>query len=195
MIPAGYLLKRTVPPPGRLQPNTSHISEVCSVANCVNDNVVEPQDCWKHNGFGVANNPQVLWGIAQEGGVDLSSSKLFFYCAYEHELESDGWQFDSDLWRPISSAASAGVTNEVIVPDGSESRILLGYDVVVFGDYLEHSPLSCNSMASELPVNRYCLLDDLKQAKEAIENGMFGGGCEEGIYKVFSVSLVQGIDP
>ncbi|MDZ4271670.1 MAG: hypothetical protein U0975_03270 [Erythrobacter sp.] len=161
----------------------------------MNDNVVEPQDSWKHNGFGVANNPQVLWGIAQEGAVELSGSKLYFYCAYEHELESDGWTFDSDLWRPISPAASAGVSNEVIVPNGSESGTLLGYDVVVFGDYLEHSPLSCNSIASELPVNRYCLFDDLEEAKEAIENGKFGGGCEDGVYKIFSVSLIRGTDP
>ena len=75
MIPAGYLLKRTVPPPEWLQPSTSHVAEVCSVSHCVNDNVVEPQDSWEHNGFGLANNPQVLWDLARQNGVDISGSK------------------------------------------------------------------------------------------------------------------------
>ena len=47
----------------------------------------------------------------------------------------------------------------------------LGYDAVhkYLDDILgfECSPLSCNSLAQEWPVNRYCLLDDLTTAIEA----------------------------
>ena len=68
---------------------------------------------------------------------------------------------------------------------------MLGYDVVVFEDYLSHSPLSCNSVANELPVNEHCLLDDLEGAVRAIDAGAFGGGCEEGVYTVFSVHRVD----
>lgn len=190
MIPAGYLLKRTESPPGWLQPNTSHIKDVCSVAHCVNDNVVEPQDSWKHNGFGVANSPDVLWDLAREGAVDLSGSRMFFYFAFEHELESDGWTFDPCQWRPTSPAASSVVPDDVAIPREDQGLIILGYDVVVFGDFLEHSPLSCNSIATQLQVNSFCLFDGLEEAKGAIDSGQFGGGCEEGIYKIFSVSVL-----
>jgi len=163
------------------------------VANCVNDNVVEPQDSWKHNGFGVANNPEVLRELGAKDAIDLSGSKLFFYSAYEHELESDGWTFEPHEWRPITRAASSDIPNDVTIPragDGGAWR-LLGYDVVVFGDFLEHSPLSCNSVAAALKVNSFCLFDDLEEAKAAIDSGKFGGGCEEGIYKIFSVSILE----
>ncbi len=33
----------------------------------------------------------------------------------------------------------------------------------------EHSPLSCNAMAAEYPVNTHCLLDDLGAAVAAAE--------------------------
>jgi hypothetical protein len=190
MVPAGYSLKRTVPPPGWLQSATSNVLEVCSLSNCVNENVVEPQDSWNHNGFGLANAPSVLWSLAQEAKVELSGSKLFFHSAYEFELESDGWTFDPLAWRRLSRAASSTIVDNVIVPSNEAGLVQLGYDVVVFGDFLEHSPLSCNSVAKELQVNRYCLLDSLVEAKAAIDSGKFGGGCVDGIYRIFSVGLL-----
>ncbi|MXP28382.1 hypothetical protein GRI58_06045 [Porphyrobacter algicida] len=157
----------------------------------MNDNVVEPQDGWMHNGFGLANSPEVLWELARESGAALSNSKLFFYSAYERELESDGWQFDPSQWQPLSRAASSEIPDEVTVPGPDVSLNPLGYDVVVFGDFLEHSPLSCNSIAADVPVNKYCLFDSFSEAKDAVEAGKFGGGCEEGSYKIFSVALVS----
>lgn len=183
-------MKRTALPPGWLQPNTSHVSEVCSVSSCVNDNVVDPQDSWQHNGFGVANNPQILIELAQQGAVDLTGSRLFFYSVYECEQESDGWTFDIDQWRPTSRAASSNVADDVVAPKEGSGLIPLGYDVVVFGDFLEHSPLSCNSVATQLRVNRFCLFDTLHEAKRAIDAGKFGDGCEDGIYKIFSVGVL-----
>lgn len=191
MIPAGYLLKRTVAPPGWLQPNTAHITEIYSVSNCVNEDVVDPQNSWKHNGFGVANDPEVLWDLAREFAVDMSGSSLCFYSVYEYELISDGWIFDLGQWRPISRVALSSILDDVVVPGEGSTPVLLGFDIVVFGHYLEHSPLSCNSVATDVRVNRFCLFDDFADAKSAIDSGKFGGGCEEGIYKIFSVSVLS----
>ena len=141
MVPAGYLLKRTQPPPGWFETGTSHITEVCSLSDCVNDNVVKPQDNWKHNGFGLANSPGLLFEMAQQkGGVETSGSKLFFYSAYEHELDSDGWAFDPGQWQPLSRAASSEVRDEVTLPSANAELCLLGYDVVVFGVSLSTHP-------------------------------------------------------
>jgi hypothetical protein len=191
MFPAGYLLKRVVPPPGWLGEGSKHIDDICSVSDCVNDNVVDVQEAWQHNSFGVANSPDVLRSLAEKTGADTSGAKLFYYTTYEHELESDGWKFDATSWRPRSPTRSAGVEDAVEPPAGNDTLSLIGYDVVVFGDYLEHSPLSCNSVADELQVNEHCLFPSLDIAVEAINAGSFGGGCEEGIYTIFAVYLVN----
>ena len=54
------------------------------------------------------------------------------------------------------------------LPAGFES---LGFDIVSksISAYFECSPLSCNGMANEVPVNRFCLVDGLDQAVSLAE--------------------------
>lgn len=189
MLAAGYLLKRVVPPPGWLVNGPTHIKDVSSVADCVNDNVVDVQEAWQHNSFGLANTPDILKALAAEKGVDTEEAVLYYYTAYEYDLPSDGWTFEVSEWRTRTPVPSSSVPDAVEPPSDGETTIL-GYDVVVFEDYLSHSPLSCNSIANDLPVNEHCLLDDLEGAIRAIDAGAFGGGCEEGVYTVFSVHRV-----
>jgi hypothetical protein len=188
MIPAGYLLKRVKPPPGWLA--DPRIFDVCSVAGCVNDTVADPQDHWKHNALGLADNPSVLWSLAKEQNVDPEGSRLFYFEAYEKEIASDGWTFDSAHWAPLSLEAAGVAAPDVSAPTGPQNSTLLGFDVVVFGDFLEHSPLSCNGVAGKVSINKHCLFDTFDQAKQAIDSGAFSGGCEEGIYRIFSVAQV-----
>lgn len=191
MIPAGYLLKWTTPPPGWLCPNPSNIAEVCSVSDCVNENVINLLDSWKFNQFGLANNIETLLDLAQSAGANLSKASLFFYSTYEKELQSDGWEFDPDGWRALTLAESSNLENDVTSPSASSNLKMLGYDVVAYGDFPDHSPLSCNSLGTELPVNEYCLFDDFATAKAAIDEGKFGGGCEDGFYRILSVSRLE----
>jgi hypothetical protein len=156
----------------------------------VNDNIVDVQGAWQHNGFGVANDPDVLASLAADVGADVGEASLFYFTAYERELESDGWTFDPAGWRARSAAQSAAVADDVRLPP-PDALTLLGYDVVVFGDFLEHSPLSCNSVAEQLPTNEHCLLASLDEAVAAIDGGAFGGGCEEGVYTIFAVHRVR----
>lgn len=191
MIPAGYLLKRVAQTPDWLKPCPPHIVDIYSVADCVSPSIVDVQKAWKQNGFGIANSPMDLKHLVDEASIDTSDAKLFYYEAFEQELDSDGWTFNKQGWQPISPASSAAVISDVLEPTEAMDIKLAGYDVVVFRDYLEHSPLSCNSIAQTETVNDHCLFDDLEQARLAIENGTFGGGCEEGIYKIFSVNSVS----
>jgi len=187
MVPAGYLLKRTSAPPGWL--SGAPVADVCSVADCVNDNVIDVQSAWQHNAFGVANDRGTLSRLVVDATAETDHSKLFYYEVYEQEIESDGWGVDPSGWRPLTAVPSAGVETSVVPPTQS-LLTLMGYDVVVFGDYLEHSPLSCNSIAAELRVNEHCLFETLEDAKAAIDRGAFNGGCEPGVYRIFSVSAV-----
>lgn len=191
MIPAGYLLKRVAQTPDWLKPCPAHIVDVYSVADCVSSNIVDAQEAWRHNGFGLANSPADLKHLVDDTSSDTSNAKLFYYEAFEQELDSDGWTFNKQHWQPISPVSSAAVKSNVLKPTEAMDIKLAGYDVVVFRDYLEHSPLSCNSIAQTQIVNGHCLFDDLEQARLAVANGTFGGGCEEGIYKIFSVNSVS----
>lgn len=191
MLPAGYLLKkRTLRPLQWLNPNRKYLMEVCSVSNCVNENEIDVQGAWQHNGFGVANNPKCLLSLMDYSGKFLKGSRLFYYTAYELELESDGWEFNSHAWRVRSPVPSAILKNDVAAPPKDCDLSLMGYDVVVSNDYLEHSPLSCNNRCKVLQVNGHCLMPSLDAAIQAVDAGAFGGGCEPGNYSVFAVHLV-----
>ena len=186
MIPAGYLLKRTSRPPGWL--TAPNVFDVCSVSDCVNDDVVDIESVWEHNAFGVANDPELLWRLARESNIDTAGARLFFYEAYELEIDSDDLSKSPSRWLPLTPVPSSEIEpHSIAIP---ENKTLLGYDVVVFGDYLEHSPLSCNSVAEKLPVNTHCLFQTLEQAKDAMDAGHFND-CEPGIYKIYAVYLVQ----
>ena len=193
MIPAGYLLKRTVPPPGWLTPNLSGIREVCSVSGCVNEDLIDPSVGWRCNSFGFVNNPVTLIDMARDAAAGLSDAEMFFYSIYEQELETDGWTFEPSQWRPISVVTSTDTDHGVVLPDQASILQFLGFDVVAYGSsgLPDHSPLSCNSVATREMVNKFCLFDRLEDAKKAIDTGVFGGGCEDGIYRIVSVSRVR----
>lgn len=184
MLPAGYLLKRTAPPPGWLAPGLEHVREVCSVADCVNDDVLDVQGIWQHNGFGLANDPGTLRAHRPQSAA-ADGVRLFYFEAHPLELDSDGWVFAPAEWSPRMRLRSATVADAVVAaPAPSIER--LGYDVVVCEDFLDHSPLSCNSMAATLGVNAHCLFDRLADAIAAIDRGAFEG-CEPVRYSVFAV--------
>ena len=189
MIPAGYLLKRAVAtPPWLLDPQ---VQDICNVAACVGDNPFDPSDTWQHNGYGLANSPEVLTRIARDADSDVADLRLFYYEVYEREIESDGWDFQVADWRPLTLLASSSVPPNVTRPAAPSSCTQLGFDVVTSGDFLEHSPLVCNGLTKEIGVNKYGLVDTLVDAVSLIDTGAFGGGCEEGIYRVFSVALMH----
>jgi len=192
MIPAGYLLKRTTPPPVWLKTKNSRVDEVCSVSECVNHDVVDLLNSWQFNKFGLANTKDLLFKLAQQADVNLEGTSLFFYEIYELELDSDGWDFDPEGWQSLTLSDASSITDEVSQPEHSDHQTKLGYDVVAYGDFPEHSPLSCNSVATKLSTNRFCLFDDFDQAKNAVNTGAFGGGCEDGLYRIMSVHRLEG---
>ena len=53
----------------------------------------------------------------------------------------------------------------------------------------ECSSLSCNSLATTIPVNQHCLFNTFKEAQSAIEQGFFENS-EPGPYRIFAVNTV-----
>lgn len=183
MIPAGYLLKRIVPPPDYLA--GIPVRRVCSAAHCVGDDLVDLYEAWSQNIFSLANSPEQLFRLAEAQAVDPFGSTLLYFEVYEREAISGGFiepKFPD--WQPLSECPGNPV--QTSPPEAAE---FLGFDVVVFGDTLEHSPLSCQEMAREISVNEHCLIDRFEDAKSAIEKGLFYE-CKEGAYRIFAVHQV-----
>jgi hypothetical protein len=126
------------------------------------------------------DSPDTIIEIARENGIDLAETVLFFYEVLE-------LQFDSGEWKRFEPEPSFG-TN-VSVP---EAKVLEGYDVVTFVAQTspECSPLSCNSLASEVETNSRCLLQSVEQARKLLENGTFNDS-EPGPYRIFAVYPVE----
>lgn len=126
---------------------------------------------WAHNELGFYDSPQLAWSVSSGTG-DIS---LFAYRLLAQ-------RFVSGSQEPLEVPAVA--PEEIHAP-----FVTLGFDVVSRSDsaFFECSPLSCNGLAAEIAVNRYCLLDSLRVAIE------FARRCsmeqpEPGSYFVFEVS-------
>jgi hypothetical protein len=171
------MAKRVVARPDWLP--AERVSSIYSVSGCVSDNFTNYINFWKHNGYWLFDSPEAIIEIARENGIDVAETVLFFYEV--HEL-----QFDSGEWMRFEPEPSFG-TN-VSVP---EAKVLEGYDVVTFAAQTspECSPLSCNSLASEVETNSRCLLPSFEQARKLLENGTFDDS-EPGPYRIFAVYSV-----
>jgi hypothetical protein len=177
MEPAGYMAKRVAARPDWLP--AERVSSIYSVSGCVSNDFADYINFWKHNGYWLFDSPEAILEIAREQGIDLAETVLFFYEV--HEL-----QFDSGEWMRFEPEPSFG-TN-VSLP---EARVFEGYDVVSFAARTspECSPLSCNSLASEVETNSRCLLQSFEQARTLLENGTFSDS-EPGPYRIFAVYSV-----
>ena len=178
MVPAGYLAKRVYIKPDWL--NAPHVTDIYSVSGCVSEMFADYVGYWKHNGFWLFDSAEVIEKLAQENSIDLTGTTLFYYEVYEKE-------FDGDVWNPYEPDSS--FKTNVVVPVDKE---LEGFDVVTFfaHNLPECSPLSCNSLAQEVPTNSHCLFQTFKEAETTVTKGAFKD-CEPGPYRIFSVYSVN----
>jgi hypothetical protein len=177
LTPAGYLAKTIVPPPG--WGPFPGVVDVCSVSDCVNTNFADYIQEWKHNGYWLFDSPDRLREVAKDKGASLDGATLFYYEVYP-------LHFDGSNWSKFATEAS--FATEIRMPSARE---FLGFDVVTFyaGSSPECSPLSCNSLASEIAVNSHCLFEAFEDAKSSLERGLFQNA-EPGPYRIFAVYSV-----
>lgn len=175
MIPVGYMAKHINERPDWIK--ADGVSDIYSVSN-VSDDFADYINYWKHNGYWLFNSPTVIRNVVAENQIDISTTKLFYYEVYELEYDED-----EKSWAPFEPESS--FETRVETPEGA---CLEGYDVVTF--YVrtnpECSPLSCNSLASEVKTNQHCLLPSFEAAKQLLENGSFKN-TEPGPYRIFAV--------
>jgi hypothetical protein len=180
MIPAGYMAKRVSNKPDWLKVDT--VIDIYAVSDCVSDDFVDYINYWKHNGYWLFDSPAVIENLARENSIELSETKLFYYEVY-------GLEFHEGMSEWQSFEPEASFTTNVLVP---KHKYLEGYDVVTFscGNSPECSPLSCNSLATEIQTNQHCLLDSFDEAQQYLESGRFNDS-EPGPFRIFAVYSVQ----
>ena len=180
MIPVGYMAKRVVARPDSIK--SDQVKDIYSVSGCISEYFCDYIDYWQHNGYWLFDSPQVIQTLAQENGIDLSGTTLFYYEAYE--LQAD---VNEPVWQAFE--AESAFATHVVTPDEKQ---LIGFDVVSFsgGTAPECSYLSCNHMAEKIAVNEHCLLASFEQAKALIDQKAFAG-CEPGPCRIFAVYQVK----
>lgn len=137
----GYFPKHRTPRPEWLP--VPHVEEICSVSGCIARQPADWIDSWTHNDWSAYDTPELARAVAEEG-CDLYAWRIL------------PTLFGREAEQPLTLT---GVAPSALPTDFER----LGWDVVsrsglgILG--FECSPLSCNRMASQEAVNRYCLLD------------------------------------
>ena len=176
MIPVGYMAKQVITRPEWIK--NPDVTDIYSVSSCISDNFADYINYWKHNGYWLFDEPDIIRQLAKEASIDLSAMQFFYYEVYE-------LQFDEEKAQWLSFKADESFLTDVLAP---ETMTLEGYDVVSFmaRTSRECSPLSCNSLARSIQTNSHCLLSSFEDAKRHIETGSFNNS-EPGPYRIFAV--------
>jgi hypothetical protein len=152
---AGYFPRSIVARPDWL--TSLAVVDVCSVSDCVSPGPGDWVHLWLHNRFGFFNEPDLARRVIAH---DDPPMRLFAYRISTvrfaaGRLETWAWPSDAQPVPPPPESVSLGFDAVSKYMD----------DVLGFGC----SPLSCNRLADEWPVNSHCLLDDLDAAVKAAE--------------------------
>jgi hypothetical protein len=169
-------------------PGAAQVEDVFSVSYCLSEPFGGYIHHWQHNGFWLFDDPALMRSIAAAVGIELGPMTLFYYEAYEQELN------DASTWSPApeggwSDLAFGDFPTAVVPPAAKE---LQGFDVVCHMTSVADpgcSPLSCNGIAAAAAVNRHCLFDTLEQARAALDSGQFAN-TEPGSKRIIAVYTV-----
>ena len=180
MIDLGYMAKRIALRPKWLEVPTVH--DIYAVSDCVSDDFCDFVNYWKHNGFWFFDSPVLIRDIATENQIDLTDTELVYYRGHPK-------QFDADLEAWTDYAPDDAFATNVTAPS---DETLIGFDVVTYSmqNSPECSPLSCNHVATDVHVNKHCLIESLDYAIDRLENGVFNDS-EPGPYRIIEVNAVR----
>jgi hypothetical protein len=193
LVPIGYFPKRVVSGHEALKVVTVH--EICSVSDCISEAPDNWINQWRHNEMWLFDTEALARQVVADAiHVEVLKDPRLDppWRAELTRVPAD--QFTLFYYRLLPFTFVEGRQEDfaipelkVAAPDASFER--LGFDAVsrTMGNAFECSPLSCNGLARDFPVNAHCLLDDVALAIEAAKR--FGQGeAEPGPYFVVEVS-------
>ncbi len=172
----GCRAKKPWVPEGYWDPDRlTGVAEVCSVSDCLAHPPPDWIERWDFNRACCYATGEEAWATVPEDG--RADYRVFAYWLVSATTdESGGW-----IYPPPNDWFLANLPELPRGPGPTDPQ-RLGFDVVSLHRSIMgwgHSPLSCNLMAREVPVNRYCLVDTLEQAASLIERWNHGGEAVE----------------
>jgi len=75
MIPAGFIAKIVERSPEWL--GVPYVKDIYSVSACISDDFADYINYWKHNGYWLFDNPDVIRQIAKQNSINLNRTQLF----------------------------------------------------------------------------------------------------------------------
>ena len=98
-------------------------------------------------------------------------------------------QFDADLDSWTDYNPDVAFPTNVATPS---DRTVIGFDIVTYSmqNSPECSPLSCNHLATDVRVNKHCLIESLDYAIDRLEQGVFNDS-EPGPYRIIEVNATR----
>ena len=173
----GFLAKRVAPKSSWLK--SAAVEAIGSVSECISSGPADRIDHWKHNDPGLYDSEELAWAVVPSGERD--GHTLFAYRVYPLRFDEDQ---PDEAWDP--AVAWSELPHE---PDLSAFE-RIGFDLVGKSQsaMFDCSPLSCNGVAAEYEVNRWCLIDDFEQAVAAGRAfGQRDSGVEPAAYHLVEV--------
>jgi hypothetical protein len=133
-----------------------HILEIGSVSDCLSERPPSWQENWDFNRSSFWNDEASALATVPVGGIGFR-----MHCYRLVPL-----LFSGGMPRVVEASELFTETlPDLPVSNNVSSYQPLGFDVVETSPLgFGCSPLSCNGMAAEIPVNRYCLIADLEMA-------------------------------
>lgn len=164
----GFRVK-TVPPAGDLlNGNVAGLKtgEICSISECLTKAPPNWEQRWDFNRASCYNSEAVA--LATVPADEADHYALFAYRMFFIEFGKDNYKP-----LPLPDALNSGLEEIAPEPDLS-AYCSIGYDIAggPVGNWIGFScsPLSCNCMSSQYPVNRFWLVDDLARAVRVAED-------------------------
>ncbi|UQA57099.1 hypothetical protein [Polyangium aurulentum] len=148
----GFLPKKVVVRPEWLK--CPDVEIIASASECISPAPPDRISLWQHNEAGLYDTEALAFGTIPPG-TEVAYTP-FAYRALPVALR-DGLEH---TWNPWADRPTPPPASDLSAYES------LGFDVVGFGEgrCFECSPLSCNGVAAEQPVNRFCLVDDPTRA-------------------------------
>jgi hypothetical protein len=162
----GFRMKKPWSPDLSWSPRNAGVTEVCSVSDCLAGPPDGWIDRWDFNRAGCYATEEAALATTPPG--DSEAYSCFAYWLLSQTLDEEGQV------RKVTPEDHfhGGLPVLPAPPEAPPGYDRLGYDVVATSPTTSGfacSPLSCNSMAGEIPVNRFCLLDTMEEAMSAAQ--------------------------
>ncbi|MGI5864755.1 MAG: hypothetical protein ACOX6T_22275 [Myxococcales bacterium] len=186
----GYRAKKPWVPEGDWDPDhLTGVVEVCSVSDCLARPPPDWIERWDFNRACCYATVEAAWEtVPDDDRADYRVFALWLVSATTDE--SGEWVYPRpDDWFPADQPELPRGVGPTDLPRLGFGVVSLHRKIMGWG----HSPLSCNLMAREGPVNRYCLIDTLEEAAGLIERWNHGG---EGVEpETYCAVLVYATEP